>query len=354
MTNKFDYIIVGQGLAGSCLAFHLQQLGQKVLIIDEQKDNTSSKIAAGLYNPITGRKMVLTWKAHLLFDYLYEFYKNIEQKLSKSFLYDTTIYRPFVSLEEQNEWMGKSADENYTPFIKKLHSSPTYGQHLKDEFGGLALKKCGYLDISEFLNASEKYFRSRDLFLNEVFDYNCLEIGETVAYKDFKAEKIIFCTGTEATTGTFFSWLPFNLVKGEVLEITPESDFEQIYNRGVFIMPRRDEKYIVGATYDTKDLTYSITEKARNTLIEKLEVIFKLDYNISGQKAGIRPATKDRKPFVGMHPETDKVGIFNGLGTKGVTLAPYFAKQFSEYLVNGKDVDNEVNVSRYYSLYFRK
>lgn len=354
MTNKFDYIIVGQGLAGSCLAFHLGQLGQKVLIIDEQKDNTSSKVAAGLYNPVTGRKMVLTWKAHLLFEYLNEFYRNIERKLSESFLFDTTIYRPFVSLEEQNEWMGKSADENHLPFIKKLHSSTTFGQHLKDDFGGLALKNCGYLDISQFLSASEKYFKNRGILLNEVFDYNCLELGKIVTYKRFNAKKIIFCTGTEATTSTFFNWLPFSLVKGEVLEIIPKINFEQIYNRGVFIMPRRDKKYIVGATYDTKDLTYNITEKARNTLIEKLEVIFKSDYNISGQRAGIRPATKDRKPFVGMHPELDKIGIFNGLGAKGVTLAPYFAKQFSEYLVNGKDVDNEVNVSRYYSLYFRK
>ncbi|MDH5474393.1 MAG: FAD-binding oxidoreductase [Cyclobacteriaceae bacterium] len=353
MTNKFDYIIVGQGLAGTSLAFHLHKLGKKVLIIDEEKDNTSSKIAAGLFNPVTGRKMVLTWKAHQLFDYLNQFYKNIEQKLSESFLFNTTIYRPFVSLEEQNEWMGKSADENHTPFIKQLHTIPAYSQHLNDDFGGLELKNCGYLDIPKFLKASRTYFTNKEAVLNEKFDPSGLEISDNVIYKNFNAKKIIFCTGIEEKSSTFFDWLPFSLVKGEVLEIIPKDNFNMIYNRGVFIMPRNNEKFLVGATYDTKDITYDKTEKGRNTLIDKLEIIFKPTYTIQGQRAGIRPATKDRKPFVGMHPELDKVGVFNGLGAKGVTLAPYFANQFADFLVNEKVIDVEANISRYYSLYFR-
>jgi len=352
MTKKADYIIVGQGLAGTCLAFQLMALGKEVLIIDEQKDNTSSKVAAGLYNPVTGRNLVLTWKAHELFDYMTNFYTGIEQKLSSKFLYPTTIYRPFASMEEQNEWMGKSADIKHEQFIENLHTKPAHDNHVKDPFGGLSLKNCGYLDIPEFLKASRNYFVKKDIVIDAPFNYEELVLNTEINYKSIEAEKIIFCTGMEAKKTNLFEWLPFSLVKGEILDMVPQEKFNVIYNKGVFIMPRNDDSYLVGATYEVVNIEEGITEKARNTLLEKLNAIFKINYKITGQRAGIRPATRDRKPFIGMHPEKPQIGIFNGLGAKGVTLAPFFAKQFAENLVNGLDLDKEVNVNRYNSLYF--
>ena len=61
--SSLDYLIVGMGLAGSALAYFLSKNGKKIALIDNNIDQTSSKIAAGLYNPITGRKMVKTWMA---------------------------------------------------------------------------------------------------------------------------------------------------------------------------------------------------------------------------------------------------------------------------------------------------
>ena len=352
MANKFNYIIVGQGLAGTCLAFHLLQLGQKVLIIDEKREDTSSKIAAGLYNPVTGKLMVLSWKANALFSYLSDFYRSIERKLSSQFLHETTIYRPFVSLEEQNEWMGKSTRADHARFIKKLYSKSAFGDQVFDEFGGVEIVESGYLDIPVFLASARTYFKELGMIMNEKVDYDNLEIGKKVQYKSNEAERIIFCSGTEATLTSYFNWLPFGLVKGEIIEILPESKFDIIYNRGVFIMPRKEGNYVVGATYENRDLTLSITEKGKNTLNEKLRALLKIKYDITGQKAGIRPATRDRRPFVGIHPEFETMGIFNGLGAKGVTLAPFFANQFANFLVHGQDVDMEVNISRYYSLYY--
>ena len=353
MTNKFKYIIVGQGLAGTCLALELLKREQSVLIIDKKQSDSSSRVAAGLYNPVTGRKMVLTWKALELFSFLKDFYRNAESSFATNFLHETTIYRPFVSLEEQNEWMGKNSLEDYKLFIDKVHTSSKHGNHLNDPFGGLMLKNCGYLDIPVFLDAARTLFKEKEVLVDDHFEIDQLKVEEEVTYKDYKSDKLIFCTGPDAIDTSLFNWLPFSPVKGEIIEIEPEEKFDIIYNRGVFIMPRINRKYVVGATYDTKDGTKDITEKARNTLIDKLKLIFKLSYSVKGQRAGIRPATKDRRPFVGMHPEMKQIGIFNGLGTKGVTLAPFFASQFVDQLVNDKDVDIEANISRYYSLYYQ-
>lgn len=107
-----------------------------------------------------------------------------------------------------------------------------------------------------------------------------------------------------------------------------------IYNRGVFVLPVGANKATIGATYDWHDLSCTPTEKARNTLEEKLTNLLKLPYEVVDHKAGIRPATLDRRPFIGLHPQYPHVGIFNGLGTKGVSLAPYLSEVFVNYLLS--------------------
>lgn len=346
----YDYLIVGQGLAGTCLAHQLINAGKKVFIIDDGLDLTSSKVAAGLFNPITGRKMVLTWKANQLFPYLQEFYSHLEKKLSATFYHSLSIYRPFSTIEEQNEWVSKGNNEVYKEFIKKVHMSAQYDHHIKDPFGGLELKNSGYVDIPILLGASKHYFEQQRMLLTESFDYGQLKTEGELEYKGMKYQKLIFCSGIG--NNPFFSWLPFKPVKGEILEIEPADKIDKIYNRGVFIMPRKSGKCLVGSTYDNHYSTSEITLEAKNILIEKLETLLTLKYVITGQKAGIRPATKDRRPFVGLHPDDSRIAILNGLGAKGVSLAPYYSEQLTKLLNEGKDIDSEVNINRYNSLYY--
>ena len=63
---KIDFLLIGQGLAGSALGYRLKKAGKKIKLIDLPSENKSSRVAAGLYNPVTGRKMVKTWNADLL------------------------------------------------------------------------------------------------------------------------------------------------------------------------------------------------------------------------------------------------------------------------------------------------
>ena len=194
------------------------------------------------------------------------------------------------------------------------------------------------------------YLQEKEAYQNTLFCWDDFEVGrDHVHYQGKIAAKIIFCEGIEALNSTFFDWLPFTLVKGELLFVETDTEIHRIFNRGVFMIPTEKERCCkVGSTYDHQDLSKTVTAKGREKIIDLLDNLYRRPYKIIGQRAGIRPATKDRRPFVGMHPQYKHIGIFNGLGTKGVSLAPYFASQFARYLENGHDMEREVNINRFF------
>ena len=350
---QYDYLIIGQGLAGSCMALQLLHEGKRVHVIDDPHANTSSMVAAGIFNPITGRKMVKSWRADDLFPYLHIFYKNAEKELQGKFLNEINIYRPFLDLETQNEWMGKSTFLENKRYVEKVHYEPKCEIDLFDEFGGLEITQSGYIDIPSFIEKTRSRLEKDQLYTQKVFDESKLVLtNNVVKYDNFESKKVIICNGAAAADSSLFGWLPFSLVKGEILEIAVSKLPELIYNRGVFILPKNNGMCRVGASYERNDLTNDVTEKAKKALVDKLNGLYRSKYDIVGHVAGIRPATRDRRPFIGTHPKYPQVGIFNGLGAKGVSLAPYFSKQFVDMLERGDQLDEEVNINRYKSLYY--
>ena len=349
---KYDFIIVGQGIAGTVLSDHLMSTGLKVLVIDDLELSNSSRVAGGLYNPITGRKMVKTWRANDLFNYLQPYYTKLEEKLDTAFLNDKPIYRPFFSFEELNEWMGKSIEPEYATYIKAVFGRPEYSNHVNDQYGGLLLDRCGYLDTVALLDSYRKHLALLGSLKQEAFDFNELILtAEGLNYKADSARKIIFADGQLLRNNTFFNWLPLKPVKGELLYIRVEDPIDVIYNRGVFVIPIEDGICKVGSTYDHNNLNSVTTKEAKLELTKRLKDLVKFKFEVVDQKAGVRPATKDRKPFIGIHPVHGQIGIFNGFGTKGVSLVPYFANQFVGMLTKGTELDPEVNIRRFFSLY---
>ena len=350
---QVDYLIVGHGLAGACLAFELRSRGQKVAVIDLPAENHSSRVAAGLYNPVTGRKMVKTWNADKLFPALESFYQRVEKEFETKILYQLPIYRPFFSIEEQNEWMGKMADEKFTSIIEKVSAKSEFGDSINDPFGGIWLKSCGYLDIPTLLDTSKSRLQKEGCYFEEEFDEDKLVLSERGNYKDIDFGKIIFANGLSAHNSKYFNWLPFHHLKGEILDLeTSLPDAEVVYNRGVFIFNNAQNEIRCGSTYEWREVNLEPTEMGKSEILEKLSNLFRNSVEVKRQRVGIRPSTKDRRPLVGIHPEQKLLGIFNGLGTKGVSIAPYFVVQFCEHLLGGRNLDNEVDINRYFSIYW--
>lgn len=349
---QVDYLIVGQGLAGTVFCEHALRSGKKVLVIDDLTRPNASKVAAGLYNPITGRKLVKTWNCDSLFGYLTPFYKSLEDKLGQDFLMEMPIYRPFPSNEVLNEWMGKSAEASYAPYVKEIKSAPSFTDDIRNDFGGLLLSQSGYVNTEKLIVYYKDYLQAEGLILNDRFDHTQLIIEEgSIRYKEIGARHVVFTDGRSVESNPYFQWLPLRPVKGELLYIKVNAVFDVIYNKGVFVIPLSEGICKVGATYDNKNLEEMITSEAQDELVNKLRDLVKFDFEVIDQKVGIRPATKDRKPFVGRHPKFHNLIIFNGLGAKGVSLAPFYAKQLLAHLEHGDELDKEVNIERFFSLF---
>lgn len=323
------------------------------MVFDEPGSNRSSAIAAGLFNPITGKMLTKTWMAEKIFFELHQFYAWAEKKLGHRFFYPQPIYRPFLSVEEQNEWMGKSADHTLSDYIQEVCIQSKFGHQIHDTFGGILLKQGGYLDVRVFLQEVREYLLVKQAYVADRFDESQLEITPgSVVYKNIEAEKIIFCTGTAFKLSTLGGSLPIRLLKGETLVIECEENLELIYNRGVYMVPMdKDKTYKVGATYETKLLTPETTETGRLELSNKLTELLKVPFRVISQDWGFRPTTPDRKPILGLLPGYENVVIFNGLGTKGVSLAPYFSGHLLDWLLGKTEIQPEVNINRYKSLF---
>jgi glycine oxidase len=171
---EVDFLLIGQGLAGTVLSHRLIQAGKKVMVIDFPSANQSSRVAAGLYNPITGKKMVKTWNADVLFPEIEPLYTQLEEILEAKFLYKKNIYRPFLNIEEQNEWMGKSGEPEFEPYFKKIYTKEYYSE-IVNPVGGILLKNSGYLDINVLLDAFASYLKNHNLLLEELYDEKFLE-----------------------------------------------------------------------------------------------------------------------------------------------------------------------------------
>jgi len=344
---EVDFLLIGQGLAGTALSHRILESGKRVMVFDLPEANKSSRVAAGLYNPVTGKKMVRTWLADQLFPEIEPFYSALEQLLDKTFLMKRPIYRPFLTVEEQNEWMGHSGDPFIQPFFEKIYTQPLF-EEVQNPFGGILLKNSGYLDINTMLDAYAAHLLEKDCLRQEHLKEDELRFEkEGVFYQDIKAEAIIYCNGLGALESNFFKELPFAPVKGEILDLDQDFHPDAIINRGVFRISLPNGLKRVGSTYSWHDLDTGPTERAKKEILEKLDKLVNVSVpKVIAHKFGIRPATKDRKPFLGKHPAKERVYIFNGFGAKGVSLVPYFSKVMLELLIQGKEPQKEVNIMR--------
>lgn len=347
-----DYLIVGQGIAGTTLAATLIKKGASVIIISNEDQHCASKVAAGLYNPVTGKRMAKTWRATELFPFMETFYTEFEKDYSCKILFPKPIYKPFSTIEEQNTWLSAHEGE---AFINTSIPKDKYKEYISTDFGGFETKNSGHVDLPAMLEAFRKKLEKENCFVQEQFNLSKLHFkGPEVEYENLSAKKIIFCEGMRAAVNPFFSWLPFVPSKGEILKVKI-NDFteEVIFNKQVFLIPLGKDIFRTGSTYQWTFESAAPTEEGKKDITERLAQMIKKPFELLHHTAGIRPSVKDRRPIIGFHPDHTTIGIFNGLGTKGVSMAPFFADTFAKLLLNNKQLEKEVNIERFYSLYSR-
>lgn len=346
--KNFDYIIVGQGLAGTILSYTFLKRGKKILVIDDATLSSCSKVAAGNYNPIVFKRLVKSWKADEVIPYADNFFYETQKFLNAEFFWKKEVVKIFADEREKKFWLKKSGEED--TYLSGDIAEEFHREALQAHAGCGTVKNAGKIYSARFLELFRNYFVNEKILVDEKFDFDLLEISDDSAgYKDFRAKKIIFCEGWKALENPYFSYLPFKPAKGEILLLKIENlRTDKIIHKNGYLYSIGSNLFVAGSTYEWSGPDDFPTEKGKKSIIEKLEKIISVPYEIIGHFAGVRPSAKDRRPFIGLHPHYKTLGIFNGFGAKAVMLAPYFAGQFFEFLEDIKPLDEEVNIKRFH------
>lgn len=343
-----DFIIVGAGLAGISFAEVALQNGKSIIVFDNDSQ-TSSKIAAGIYNPVILKRFSQVWKANEQILLLNEFYPQIENRLNVQLDYKLPVIRKFFSIEEQNDWAIASDKPSLSAFLATEIINKQYVS-IQSPFGYGKVLDTGYVDTKILVNKYRQYLVDINSYTKEPFVYNEIVFNEDyITYKDIKAKQIIFAEGFGLHSNPFFNYLPLDGTKGEILVIkSPELNLDCILNASVFILPLGNNLYKVGATYNWNDKTDIPTEEGKQELLDKLKEIIDCEFEVISHFAGVRPTVNDRRPIVGTHHIHKRIHILNGLGTRGVMLGPFLSKALYNSIEHNIPIDKEIDIIRFH------
>lgn len=348
MPKHVEYIIVGQGLAGTMLGYFLELAGKNFVLIDTFNNSSSSRIAAGIIHPVTGRRIVKTWRAEELIPFAEKIYAEFGHRFNRQFYYSKSILEIYSSVKNRNDWISRSADPMMNIYIGAEYF-PTDNSGITPKNQGIQVKQGGHLLIGDLLNRYRDYLLNKKLLVSETIHYDDLVISKQgITWKDISADAVVFCEGANAQFNPWFSGLPFLPAKGEILTVeAPLLSTQFIINKGLYILPIGNNLFKVGSTHEWNYENNLPSEEARAKLVKQLSLLIDVPFLVVNHEAAVRPTVKDRRPFLGTHRDNQCLHIFNGLGTKGVLLAPFFAHQLCEWLVNKKPLEKEVNINRF-------
>lgn len=334
LTPDDEILIVGQGLAGTCLAWRLWDRKMKFRLLDRTVRRDDG-VAAGMVAPVRGRAMHLEWHVDKFLDEALEFYRKIEMDLGVDpYFYPVPALRVFGAASEREAFEAKR--EELEPWIGEVLDTVTGG--VRGEFGGVVWNRGGWLRRQRFLDASKGFFRSQGLYeQRRMSDEEVLGTG---------AKLTVLCEGSDGLGCGPFKFLPEQMSKGETLTIrVPGLAEDRILTNDGWVIPRGGALFRAGAGYVRNDLTSKPTVKGRERVEYVVRSLTNLHYEVLEHVAEVRPTLATNLPVIGMHPEEPGLAIFNGLGSKGTLYAPGIAEMFVNHLFDGAAIDPAVDVA---------
>jgi len=347
-SSHVDFLIAGQGLAGSLLAWQLLNKGRQVLVVDPCADSTSSRIAAGLIHPVTGRRIVKTWRAEEFIPFAIKTYREIEDHLGETFFEEYPVFEIFHDIKHRNDWLGRSADEGMVGYYGGECGPDSAPEGVIAPYGGCWILKGGWLNTPRFLDALRNQLKHRHSFLQDQINSKEITFTEKgIDWKNIHASTFIDCTGYTFMKSRHEVQALFNPCKGELLKIRMKGFPSDIVIHGnINLIPLGGWTYLAGSTYDFNNLDCERTPSAMNKLKEAITKMASPAFEILEHHAAIRPSTADRRPLIGTVPGTPGHYVFNGLGSKGVMLAPWMAAHLAKHLVGDSPLDREFSLLR--------
>ena len=346
-----DYIIVGSGLASIMFAEQLRT-HQKSFVVISDRSQQASLVASGLYNPVVLKRFTAAWNAASHLETAIPKYISLEKLLGVKLDYVVPIHRVFNSVQEQNNWFLACDKPLLTPFLNpKLVDNKN--NSVKAPFGFGEVNATGRIDTQKLIEAYRTFLSQMNQYISATFDYEALiETPEGLCYESIQAKYIVFTEGFGIHKNPYFKQLPLEGTKGELITIyAPQLQLTPILKSSIFVIPMEGDHYLVGSTYEWTDKTNIPTSEAKSQLLEKLERLVTCDFEVVNQRAGIRPTVSDRRPLVGRHPNHQKMYVLNGLGTRGVLIAPAMAEALYAFIETDAPLPEEIDISRFSAVF---
>ena len=342
-----DNLIIGQGICGTFLCHELQKTGQSFLVMDEPKPFTASKVASGIINPVTGRRLVKTWMIDELLPFLLKSYTEFGLELGIECIAQKDVIDFFPSPQMRLAFLHRLEEDGQYLSLQK--EATDWQKYLKYDFDYGIILPCYLIDVVKLIQSFRKKLLNKGLLQEEFFDSAYLSVqDQSINYKNIQANKIIFCDGATGAENMYFKNLPFAPNKGEALIVeTKDLLRTHILKKGLSLVPWKDDLFWAGSSYEWQFDHDQPTDQFKQKTMEQLHAFLKTPFTVVDHVAAVRPATLERRPFVGFHPLHRSIGIFNGMGTKGCSLAPYFAAQLAQHIALGTPLSADVDVKRF-------
>ncbi len=331
--HKKSYLIIGQGIAGSILAWFLMKAGHAVVIVDQNHHESSSIISAGIVNPITGQRLVVTPEFDQYAGAAHQLYSQISLELGSTFFVSKPIVRVLKSDKERERCHYLNSLPMVNPYIMRINPSGYFGNSIRDPFGTLTIEQGGYFQTRKLLTSLRQYFIQENMLVSEQFVHDDLQLSDScVVWKSQSFDAVIFCEGFKAKQNPWFGDLPYNFVKGELLKVAFDSGPlpDAILCQQQWCVPLGDGTYLAGATYDRENINTISTVHGQDCILKGLSDFIAAKLQVIESYAGVRPVMLNQKPMIGWHATIPRIAIFNGFASKGFLWVPAYAKTFTK------------------------
>ncbi len=350
--NVFDYLIIGQGLAGSLAAYFLMQRNKTVFVLDHAHRGSATRVAAGLMDPFSGKKPKKTWNVEKTLPFARTFYQHLEERFSLPLFYPKPFYRFFTNKEDLTLWKKQKTSPDYSYYIGNEVNREEWIPYLHT-IGGIKIQEGGILDTKALLTTLKKEIRIQGDYHQTEVHYQDIQVdSKGVSWNKKRARNVLFCEGANVSNNPYFSWAGWQHAKGEIMTIECRpADLlprDAIVFMGKWLVPMPNGEFKFGATYIWDDRSTDISESTQFYLKEELRKRIKtpLSFPMAFETA-VRPIALDMRPVIGRHPQWPCVGILNGFGSKGTLHAPYYAHQLIRHFEEHTPLDQSVDVRRF-------
>lgn len=345
---KTNAVVVGLGVAGVNLCHALQKAGIDFRVIDPCLEAGASWIAGGIFNPIVIKRKVKTWRADQLFPALNTTYAELEQQLGTTIVHRVPIIKPVFSADELNEWQRATDNGSLAPYLVPQNIKKPAPPVRLEAVAQLHIEHTGFVDLKTLIARYRQF----------LFDTNRLTVAEVKPERalpqhleedhNVAARHVFYCTGIGLRHDLYFGWLPLRPTKGQMVTVRCDTEIEKaVFNQNFYLFPGQGMLHRLGATYEWNDLFSGPTQTATNELLGRVSRALDLSPETLDAQTAVRPNVADRRPLIGTDPDRPYLHLFNGMGSKGVMLAPYFAQHLVEHVYGGQPLDPEVDLLRF-------